>query len=422
MIAEHQKKFAETARPYEGCWFGTGVGKTRTCLWRAREGNKEPYWLLIVAPKTSVQKQQWYIEASRIGLPLPVVISKESFRRDYKELPRFRHVIIDEAHHVFGVSPNTRQRNKVVIPKASQLFEACLWYISNHKPETLTLATATPNKTPMSIWAAAKLLGHKIDFYAFRDEFYMRLPMENVVYAPKRDVNSMQKLGKITRDIGQVLRLEDIKDVPEQTFRTEEFELSQEQKAAIKSLPEKISDGGSLRLKQHQIENGVLYLDIFDPETGKVSRKTETFNNAKIDRILELADEFPKMVVFANYTAQVDMIASELRKNGHENVYELTGATNNRKEMCDEVERLDGAHIVAQASVSSEWEFKSCPVMVFASLSNKSVDHIQGIGRIQRYDAIKKNLYIYLVTEKGVDMKWYKTIKNGEDFNEAIYA
>lgn len=420
MIAPHQQNFKDTARAYEGCWHGTGTGKTRTCLWAVKEHQR----ILVIAPKTSVMKGQWIDESITLHMKnTPVVMSKEQFRRDAKLIPRFDAVIVDEAHYVFGVTPNTRQRNRVKIPKASQLFESLLWYLEEHKPARVILATATPNKTPMAIWAAARLLGYRWDFYAFRDQFYVRLPMQHEVYSPRRDDIAMEALAGKTREIGQVLRLADIKDVPEQTFIVEEFPLTEEQKRVIKGLAGRFADAGSLRSKTHQVENGVLYEDVFDENTHKVSRKTELYTCEKIKYVVERSDEFVKMVVFANYTAQVEAIAKALRDNGKENVFMMTGETKDRKEILDFCESAESAYLVVQGSISSEWEFKTANCMIFASLTNKAIDKIQSKGRIQRYDAVKANIYIDLVTNYSgsVDKKLFKCISSGEDFNIALF-
>lgn len=419
-IAPHQKAFAKTARPYEGLWFGTGTGKTRTALHTVSACKK----ILVVAPKTSVQKGQWEHEAGVLGIEKKVsVISKEVFRRDYAKLPRYDAVIVDEAHNFFGVSPVMRRRAGSWVPKASQLFEGLLWYIQERKPDRLILATATPNKTPLSVWAAGELLGYgEMTYKEFRAEFYHTLPVDRVVYAPNRGRIYMEKLAAFTQRIGQVLRLEDIKDVPEQTFRTEYFEPTAAQKAMLKELPTRFTDQSSLRTKRHQVDNGVLYEDVFDEKTKKVKRQVEHIDNGKIDYILERAVEFPKMVIFANYIHQVEAIAKALMKE-ERIVYTLTGATKDRKAVLDQAEAAESAYVVAQASVSSEWEFKSCPVVIFASLSNRSIDYIQGQGRVQRYDAVKHNLYVHLITDyrDSIDRKWFETIMSGRDFNEALY-
>jgi len=420
MIAPHQQAFADTARPYEGLWYGTGTGKTRTALHTVR---KHDGAILVVAPKTTVQKQQWLKEAKLLGMQPPTVISYETFRRDYTKLPRFEAVIADEAHRLFGVSPSMCRRAKQWVPKASQLYEAMLWYLEERRPDRFIPATATPNKTPMSIYAAATLLGHKREYRTWRDLYYVRLPMDRIVYAPKRTQQAMDDLAAETRDIGQVLRLEDIKDVPEQSFIEETFALTAQQAAALKTLPGRFTDDSALRAKRHQVENGVLYEDVFDK--GKVEKREYHFDNGKLDYIIERALEFPKMVVFANYTAQVKAISRALKEAYPElPVFEFTGETENRKEIETEAESLESAVIVAQAAVSSEWEFPSCPVVIFASLTNRSIDYIQGKGRVQRYNAVKKNLYIHLITDHkaSIDKRWFETIMSGRDFNEALHV
>lgn len=419
IIAKHQQDFRDTAKPYTGLWFGTGVGKTRTALYAVKECEGS---ILVVAPKTTVQKRQWQEEAFKLGMKLPIVMSKEAFRRDAHLLPRYKALIIDEAHYHFGVTPNTRQRNRMIIPKASQLYEATVKYIRTHKPDRFIPATATPNKTPMAIWAAGQMLGFKWDFYEFRNFFYTRLPMPNEIYTPKRDPQTIARLATLTHKIGQVLRLEDIKDVPDQTYVTELFDLTNKQKEVLKTLPARFTDKNSLRLKQHQVENGLLYEDVFVPGEKKVVRQVERISCEKIDYILERALEFPKMVIFANYTEQVDAIAAALRFQKYK-VLIMDARTKDRKAVEKEAEESESAYIVAQSSVSSEWEFKSCPCMIFASLSNKALDKIQGMGRIQRYDCIKKNLYIDLVTSypKSVDKRWHEVISSGQDFNWALY-
>jgi len=419
LIAPHQNSFSLKSRKYEGLFHGTGTGKTRTALYSVRRYSGS---ILIVAPKTTVQKKQWEYESQVLGLKPPTVISYETFRRDYTKLPKFKAVIADEAHRLFGVMPTMCRRNKEWVPKASQIFEAMQWYLAERQPVRFIPATATPNKTPMSIWAAAKLLGHDWSYRDFRDSFYHRLPMDRIVYAPHRDQASMDALAEKTREIGQVLRLADIKDVPVQTYKTEYLPINARQSALLKTLPAKFPDPSALRTKKHQIENGILYEDIFDEKTKKVSRKVLSFPNEKVDYIVERSIEFPKMIVFANYTEQVDIIAAALEKEG-KLVFKMTGKTKDRKAVETAAEAAESAYIIAQSSVSSEWEFKTCPVVIFASLSNKSIDYIQGQGRPQRYDAIKHNLYIHLIADhkESVDRRWFETIMSGRDFNEALY-
>jgi predicted helicase len=74
-----------------------------------------------------------------------------------------------------------------------------------------------------------------------------------------------------------------------------------------------------------------------------------------------------------------------------------------------------------QAQISAGWELPECPVMVFASRTYSWVDYEQAIGRIQRVNNIKKNLYINLVVKGGVDEAIDKSLLNKKDFSERVY-
>lgn len=420
----HQKKIIDTNPLRAGLFLGTGSGKTRVALLLARGD------ILVVAPKTQVEDRNWEREYKEIltgtlekynsRSPFPTlkprltVMSKEEFRRDAAHLPRFNTVIIDEAHTCLGVTPSIRWRNRQPIPKASQLYEALEAYLARTKPDRLYLATATIMRSPMTVWAAARLLGKHTDFYKFRDEFYTRLPMPGrEVWAPKSDSRTKDKLATLVKLLGHIGRLEDFFDVPDQTFKTIYVELTQKQKDRIKDMrleyPEPIVRVG----KTHQIENGVLAGDEFSAP--------ELFENAKIEKILELAIEFPKIVVFAKYRAQIEQIQQALTKAGY-TTWTLTGDTKDRGSVIKRANAAPDGIFIAQAQISAGWELPQYPVMVFASMTYSFVDYDQALGRIQRANNIKKNLYIKLVVKGGVDDAVAKAVANKQDFNERLYA
>lgn len=407
-LYEHQQNIINADPKYTGLFLGTGSGKTLTALLLARGKT------LVICPKTQKEDRNWEREAQKNKLSIDLtVMSKETFRRDAGKLPRFDTVIVDEAHTCLGVTPNTRQRKKVIIPRASQTFEALEAYIALHRPARLYLCTATIMRSPMTVWAAAKLLGKDWDFYQFRHTFYVKLPMPGrEVYTVKKDTETKDRLAAAVRKLGFVGRLEEYFDVPDQTYKTINIELTDEQKRRIKDMkleyPEPIVRVGKI----HQIENGVLAGDEFTAP--------ETFKNGKIDAILDLAEEFPRMVVFAKYTAQIEAIQAALTEAGFA-TWTLTGSTKDREGVIRQAGELDGILIV-QAQISAGWEVPRTPVMVFASRTYSFVDYDQAIGRIQRANNIKKNLYINLVVPGGVDESVDMCISQKQDFNERIYV
>lgn len=428
-LYKHQQKIISEAPLKCGLWLGTGSGKTLTALMCARGA------ILVIAPKTQVEDGNWEREYKKVlteplekykkGDVFPIlkpnltVISKETFRRDSHLLPRFNTIIVDEAHTCLGVMPSTRQRMRETIPKASQLFDALDAYIARTKPERLYLLTATIVKNPMTVWGARKLLGKlpqstMRSFTLWRDMFYMRLPMPGrEVWVPKSDEKTKQLLAHYVREIGYVGRLEDYFDVPEQTFRTVHIELTKKQQMRLRELPLEYPDPIVLIGKRHQVENGVLSGDEFNAP--------EFFDNGKTEKLIELAEEFPRMIVFVKYRAQIDALYSALTKE-KKHVLMLTGDTKDRGKVIAAANASKAYIFLVQAQISAGWEVPECPTMVFASRTYSYVDYAQALGRVQRVNNIKKNLYINLVVKDGIDEAVDKCLANKQDFDEKLYS
>lgn len=389
--------------------YGTGGGKTAIALHLARGKT------LIVAPKTQRDDQNWIREKEKWNLSIDlIVISKEDLRRDYKILPVYNSVIFDESHTVCGVTPNVCYRKKQAIPKTSQVFKACQEYLERIKPERIYLLTATPTRNPMAVLAAGWLLGRQWDFYQWRDTFYIKIPMgRREIWMSKKDKETSERLGKAVQSLGYTGKLENFVDLPPQVFVTKYLDLSSEQKKRLKEIPMDFPDPLIGALKKHQIENGILSGDEFSP--------AEEFKNEKLAKILDYSEEFPQLVIFARYTAQIAQIASALRKEGKK-VLILNGATKNRGEVILEANNSPTCVFIAQVQMSAGFELPNYPCMVFASLDFSLVNYVQSLGRISRLNNPKRNLYIHLVAKGGVDEHVYKTVVEQKmDFHMKIY-
>jgi len=408
VLYKHQEKIIKEDRKKYGLFLGTGSGKTRIALLLARGKT------LVICPKTQREDKNWQREAKNNNLKIDLtVISKEDFRRDSATLPRFDTVIIDEAHTCLGVNPTTCYVKGVPTPKTSKLFSGLQSFLSRTKPERFYLVTATVIRSPMTVWAAAVLLGYDINFYQFRDRFYTKLPMPGrEVYRAKSDDGSKDSLANLVKKIGYVGRLEDYFDVPQQQFKTIYVELTDEQRTRLKTLPLDFPEPIVLVGKKHQVENGVLSGDEFNP--------SESFPTEKLRVILDLALEFPRMVVFAKYRGQIDYMQKLITEHGY-NVLTLTGDTKDRGSVLAQANSMKECIFIAQSQISAGWELPQYPLMVFASMSYSVVDRIQGEGRILRANALKKNLFVDIVVRGGVDEAVYKCIKNKQDFDERIY-
>lgn len=420
-LYDHQKKILMDNKSMAGLFLGTGSGKTRIALLLAHGRT------LVICPKTQREDQNWEREAFILKFAANIentltVMSKEDFRKHAGELGRYDTVIVDEAHTCLGVTPTTRQRNKIIIPKASQLFETLEAYVDRVNPDRLYLVTATIIRTPMTVWAAAKILGEDWDFYDYRNVYYTKLPMPGRdVWVPRSDDATKDRLAETVRNLGYVGRLEDFFDVPEQTFKTFHFELTDKQKKRIKEMALEYPDPIARITKVHQIENGVLSGDEFS--------SAETFDNSKLDAIMDFAIEFPRMVIFVRYLAQIREIERALTDAGYK-ALTMTGSTKDRGKVLKEANLSERCILVVQSQISSGWqlgktkehpEYFDYNVMIFASMDYQIINRIQAEGRILRSDNLKKNLYLTLVVKGGIDEAVDKCLSNKKDFHERIF-
>lgn len=392
-----------------GLWLGCGTGKTFVALSLA-EGN-----VLVVAPKTIRDDQVWERQLGKMNSKVTFlkVISKEEFRRDWESLPKFNTTIFDESHTVCGLTANTRSRARQEYPRASQIFEAVHAYLKRTKPKRVYLCTASHVKNPMAVLAAAWLLGREWDFYNWRQTFMVKIPMpgRREIWTPRKDSETKDRLARAVQSLGYVGRLSDFADVPEQTHITKHTPLTSQQEKALKELPMLYPDPIVLIGKKHQVEQGVL--------TGDEFSVSQAFETGKIEAILELKEEYEKILVFAKYTLQIELIASELTRAGIK-VYTLTGATKDRGAMIKEAEESDNCVVVCQSQISAGYELPSFRCTVFASESWSYVDCEQAIGRTLRMNRLEKNLYVYLVSGT-IDKAVREALFTKKDFSERVY-
>lgn len=324
------------------------------------------------------------------------VVTKEEFRRDWDKLSKHEVVIVDEAHYFSGMK--------------SQMSKSLSAYLKKHKTVNVLLLTATPYlSTPWNIYVLAKHLGHNWNWYEFKNRFfYDRYIGRRVIAVPKDGIE--EEIAKLVQQIGDVVKMEDCADIPDQVFEVESFDLTKEQEKAKMAL---LEPNPAVRYtKYHQIENGTLKGNEYEADQFWPSHKEE--------RLKELALENKKMVVVCRYNLQVYSLATTFKEMGKK-VFVITGETTNRDMVVNDAEAADEGIVVVNAACSEGYELPSFPLMVFASLSFSYKDYKQMLGRILRINKLKKNVYLHLVGN-GVDRAVFDAIMNKKDFDIAIYA
>jgi len=391
----HQQKLVDEAPDKHLLAWGCGSGKTIATLKLASKSST-----LVICPKSI--KEQWCDEVKKHSKSVYCfILTKEGFKKEAPTLPKYDCIIVDEAHFFFGMTG---------FRKKSAMLKSLLAYIKKHNPEKIYLATATPYmSTPYNIYAAAQILGRQWDFRQYKEYFFNMVNMGRRFPVPVVKKGIEGDIAKLVQKLGSTVSLEDCFDVPEQTFLTEYFDLTREQKRAINALDD---EGIARWTKTHQICGGTLKGD------GYV--ESQSFKSEKMDRVLQLAEEHKKLIIVCRYNYELQEIKKRLGRLKI-SCSIINGETQDRHAVVRESERRRRHVNLIQASCSEGYELPSFPVMVYYSYDFSLKNYIQMNGRILRANKLKKNVYISLVVKGGIDEDVYKCIQSKKDFDLAIY-
>jgi hypothetical protein len=412
-----------------GYFQSCGFGKTRIGLLKGQDK------IMVVMPKINKKDKSWEAEKEKWSIDKDVfTISKEQFKIQHNKglIGYADTLILDEAHTMLGVSTQTYTRQGVQYYKTSDLFKSILDWVQKYKPKQVLLLSATIRRTPLVVFGAGLLLGKKWEYEYFRDTFYIKRekPQPSFVKRPPivfykrnyKDKSLKALLDSYVQELGYTASLDEFDDIPEQTYITDEVEMTPDQIKGVKAMKLVYPDPDIQIGKKFQIENGLLIGNQYEP--------TKFFKNEKIEKLLDYASQFKKMVVYIRFTDLIHKTRDALIAEGYD-VYVINGATENSGEIRKKCEELEECILIYQAGMTAGYQLPSFPVMVFMTKSNQWVDYEQGVGRIQRGDNLKKNIYIDLLTKPykssiedkylfSADKRCHDNVSNGQDFNEVI--
>lgn len=398
----HQQKLVDECPQKHLLMWNCGTGKTPTLI---KMANKVSNSALVICPK--MLKTNWLREIKKWSRKDFIwdVMSKEEFRRDYKKIEGRNCVIMDEMHFMANYK--------------SQLHKAVASYLNIYKTEYIYGATATPYlREAMNTYSLGKLFGKEHQgwtFPKFQNRFYYKVKMGGRrVPMPKKDQESKDLLVQLTQSLGSTIKLEDCADVPESVFRTEYFDLTKKQEKAIKEVDDITHI--VYWTKVHQICGGTLKGDEYNVP--------QSFDCQKLDRIVDLTTENPKMAIVARYNGELYRIQERLKEEGIE-AHVINGKTplQEKDDIISKANNTDTKNIVIliQAACSEGYNLTGIPTMVFYSHDFSLKNWVQMIGRIQRINALQKCLYISLVVQNNIDEDVYDKLQSKKDFQIKLY-
>ena len=391
-LYQHQQELIERNPERIGIFWGTGTGKTLTAIKLAERNLKE---CLVVCPKSLTENWNEEIRDKSSGTVAFNVISKERFKQHCHSLHKYKGIIIDEAHYFSGYT--------------SQLHKSLIWFLAKHNPKYVWALTATPYlSSSWNIYSLGKLLGHDWSWFAWKRRFFQDIRMGSRL-VPVQRAGIERIIAEITNRIGVTARLEDLVDVPDQIFMREFFSLTSEQKRAI----EGINDLEHIVkwTKTHQIIGGTLKGDGYSAD--------RFFKTEKLNRLLELCKENKKLVVVCRYNNEIEYISRNIK---HKKVFIINGSTKDKHRIVKEADRSAEAIVLVNAACSEGYNLPSFPIMIFYSYDFSLKNYIQLLGRIQRINAVKKNIYMSLICKGTIDEDVYKNVvEMKQDFHLEIY-
>jgi len=391
---KHQIDFLRQNPNKTALVWSCGTGKTRAALeWSKLFGGST----LIICPKAL--KTNWEREAGKWGADV-VVMTKETFRKEAKGLPKFDQVIVDEIHGGF-LTPHFK----------SQMSKMLRGYLKVHKVvRFLGLSATVYTSSPWNIYNLAHYIGYKLDYKKFDWEYFDHVRMGmRMIPVPKKGVE--KKLAELVKKFTSVVDIKDVLDVPLQLHcEPEYFALTKEQEKAIKENYDPLP---IVRYTmQHEIENGILI--------GNEFRELKTYETDKIERVKAICEENKKVAIVCRYNAQIEEYKRHL--GGQFNVYVIQGSNNNRDSTCREAEGATNAVVLIQADCAEGYELPSFQMCVFASMSYSFVKWEQICGRFLRVNKPSRTTFMYLLTDgDSIDQAVYDAIQKKKDFQINLY-
>lgn len=400
-LYNHQQKLLDlNPKKYLLAW-STGSGKTRAAI---ALGQKNSEKALVICPKSLVE--QWREQVPEGWL----VISKETFKRDWTKIGFYSCLIVDEFHYFSNYK--------------SGLTKSLLAYINFFFPTHIYGLTATPYlSSTWNLYTYGLIFGKKWKWFNWNLAYFDQIKMgryqtksgaikDRIVPVAKQLINGQsleREVRRLVACLGGTVALEDCFDVPEQIFQVEHFELTKEQKTAIKEAwdPLPVVRYG----KVAQICGGSLKSDGYNED--------QYFKCEKLNRVIDLISEHKKIIVVCHYNNEIDLIQSKVKDK---KVYIIRGDVKNRHEVVKEAEADDDCLVLIQAACSEGYELASFPLMVFYSYNPSLKDYVQLRGRILRANKLKKNVYLSLVVKDSIDEDiWDCVVNKKMDFQLEIY-
>ena len=208
------------------------------------------------------------------------------------------------------------------------------------------------------------------------------------------------------------------------------------------SIAYRVTKDEALDLPEQTFENRYIQLSPADRKVYDQIRRdsyAELENKAKLEALMEIVgdcvDAGQKLVVFARFTSEIDLIADALRQSKVP-----FGMIDGRTPTEHKTDRVTGEQTLSRSEVVQDFQTNPNTVVflaqiqtaglgitlhaastaVFYSLDFNYANYVQALARIHRIGQRSACTYIHLLVEKSVDEKVLKAIGTKDDLAKSI--
>lgn len=307
------------------------------------------------------------------------------------------------------------------------------------------ILTGSPiTNSPLDIFTQARFLDPKLlgysSYFAFRARYAI---IQTINLGPRsfKKVTGYQRIDELAKKVaGFSFRVtkEECLDLPEKIYLSREVELTPEQTKAYAAMKQmamvEMMDGGissaSIALTQllrlHQIVCGHLKMD-----DGTMTE----FKNNRIDELMEiLAESTGKVIIWANYKANIQAIAHAIRTAkdeeggllyGPDSVVEYWGEIDSKERKLNNDAFQDPKSgvrfFVGNAATGGMGiDLYAANTVVYYSNSYKLEDRMQSEDRAHRIGQTKPVTYVDLICKGTVDEKIIQALRSKMNIAQQI--
>lgn len=315
--------------------------------------------------------------------------------------------------------------------------------LGDEAPYKLILSGTPVQNNAVDIFSQYRFLDSTIfgtNFYAFRNRYAIMGGFNKHQIVGYRD---MDELIRKEHSIAYRVTKAEALDLPDQTFERRFVQLSPADRKVYDQLRRdsyaELENGGEVTaptiltrlLRLQQLTGGFLRLD--DTDAPKL------VNHAKLDALMEIAEDAAdagqKLVVFARFTAEIDLIAAALKKAG------ITfGMIDGRTPMEHKTDRATGAEVLSRSEIVADFQtnpkttvflaqiqtaglgitLHAASTAVFYSLDFNYANYVQALARIHRIGQRHPCTYIHLLVENSIDTKVLQALGAKDDLAKSV--